>query len=185
MILPHNTSKKRALCLSFAVVGLLVFYVAGVESNFFALPMFSAFWLVSAETAHILAAVLIVTIVLAFSARAVFFNLKKRLINSPSRVRYGSSNPSTTGSMTAFISLKSAIEGNPLNNSQLQSDLQLTILPKEASKSPVKSNIQSGTCKDPTNSVFQDATLNQLTAFSSQKPVNQNTEALWAEYFKK
>lgn len=85
--LVENMRQKRTLLFPLIVAAVLVFYALGIATNFFALPVFSPFFILSYNTAHVAAydvavagvGLIAATLVLNFDAKN-----RKKVLNESS-----------------------------------------------------------------------------------------------------
>lgn len=124
------TKTKKLSLAAIAVTSLLALYAAGVASNFFAQPMFSMFFIVSAQTAHTIVVYGAVGAAAAVGIVAVGLNLSKR-------GKDAAPSPKPAAKPTAKAKTKPAALAEALVNLKTQGNLggvnqQETELPKPA-----------------------------------------------------
>jgi len=73
---------KKIQIATLTIASALIFYAVGIVTNFFANPMFSMFFIISAETAHTIVTGIAVVTAIAFAtlAAAVTVNKKRKAV---------------------------------------------------------------------------------------------------------
>ncbi len=73
---------KKIQIATLTIASALLFYAVGIATNFFANPMFSMFFIISAETAHtiVIGIAVVTAIVFATLAVAVTVNKKRKAV---------------------------------------------------------------------------------------------------------
>ncbi len=81
---------KKIQIATLTIASALIFYAVGIVTNFFANPMFSMFFIISAETAHTIVTGIAVVTAIAFAtlAAAVTVNKKRKavLLQTPNKL---------------------------------------------------------------------------------------------------
>lgn len=182
-----ETSKIRLAIV--AVICILIFYAVGIDTNLFASPAFSMFWIISAETARgvVLYVAAALAIVLGAGMATFFWLIKRGSENSNSLdnlvLAVDKSKTESVDSYDSATFEMAAEEENHEENKKLSSDMQ-PIEEPVASRSPVTTR-EAILASARVQEFKAESTTKKNVGFRSAKAEQQNRGKLYCSSCKK